>query len=58
MYTYVPLIFCLILRHLGGPIRGDFRAAVAGQRGTRSSFSREVSGRGSCNQESERTKRD
>lgn len=45
-------------RHVGGAVRGDLRAAVAGQWGTGSCLPGEIPGRRGGHQESEGSKRD
>lgn len=51
-------VFLPVLRHVGGAVRGDLRAAVAGQRGTGSCLPGEIPGRGGGHQESEGSERD
>lgn len=53
-FTLLPLP---LPRYLGGPVRGDLGAAVAGQWRARSRLPGQIPGRGSGHQESERSER-
>uniref|UniRef100_A0A803VT81 mitogen-activated protein kinase kinase kinase n=1 Tax=Ficedula albicollis TaxID=59894 RepID=A0A803VT81_FICAL len=58
LLTFSMIPFFSVPRHVGGAVRGDLGAAVAGQRGTGSCVPGQVPGRGGGHQESEGPERD